>query len=236
MIVLHRSTGDVHPCAYLPDRDAALEYELVADLTPDEYERRMDAGWRKFGAMLFHPVCRACDECRPLRIPTDRFTPDRSQRRALARNADLSVRYAPPTVDAARLDLYRRYHAAQTDLKNWPASHLDADDYAAHYVHNPLPALEISAWEGDTLRAVSLTDVTPNVVSGVYHYHDPACRDRSLGTFIMLHTIELARRLGRRWSYFGFYVAGCPSMSYKTKFRPCQILTPDGLWQEWTGA
>ena len=230
MRVLHQSFSGPETCHYLPDRDATQEYVQVGQLSPEEYEALMDRGWRKFGPMLFHPVCYGCRECRPLRIPAELFTPDRSQRRALARNADLTVRYAQPTVDEARLDLYRRYHMAQAAYKGWPDGERSERGYAFQFVHNPLPAIEISIWEGDILRAVALTDVTPNVVSGVYHFHEPDCRPRGLGTFVMLHTIELARRLGRRWAYFGFYVAGCPSMSYKTKFKPCEILGADGLW------
>ena len=218
-------------CHYLPDRRATQEYLTVGALSPQEYEDLMNQGWRKFGTMLFHPVCASCDECRPIRILADEFTPDRSQRRTWQRNADLIVRYAPPTIDAARLGLYRRYHASQAVAKGWPDTDRTAKGYAFQFVHNPLPTVEVSVWEGEFLRAVALTDITPHVVSGVYHFHDPDCRERGLGTFVMLHTIELARRLEKRWAYFGYYVPGCASMSYKTKFRPYEIMGAEGAWR-----
>ncbi len=87
-------------------------------------------------------------------------------------------------------------------------------------------------WEGEALRAIVLTDVTPNVVSGVYHYYDPELSDRGVGTFCMLHTIELARELGKPYAYFGFYVRGCGSVAYKARFRPCEIMDVDGTWRE----
>ncbi len=219
-------------CHYLPDRQATQEYVIVGQISPQEYEDFMNRGWRKFGPMLFRPICAACQECRPLRVDTARFLPDRSQRRAWQKNADLTVRYAAPSVDAGRLDLYRRYQAAQTIAKDWPEADRTEPGYAFQFIQNPVPAVEISVWEGETLRAVALTDITPNVVSGVYHFHEPDCRERSLGTFVMLHTLALAQRLGKRWAYFGYYVAGCGSMAYKTRFRPCEILKPDGIWQE----
>ena len=231
MVILDQFRSGPDACHYLPDRSATQEYARAGRLSPHEYEALMDRGWRKFGAILFRPVCAACAECRPLRIPVAEFAPDRGQRRTLQKNGDLVVRHAAPTLDAARLDLYRRYHAAQAEHKGWPDTDRTPRGYAAQFLQNPIPAVEISVWEGDTLRAVALTDVTPNTVSGVYHFHDPDCRDRGLGTFAMLHAIELARRLGRRWAYFGFYVAGCPSMSYKTKFRPCELLGADGVWR-----
>lgn len=231
MRVLQRFTTEPHQCAYLPDRDSTLEYSYVASLTPAEYETLMNRGYRKFGRMLFRPICAGCRACRPLRIPIATFQPDRSQRRAWKRNADLEVRLAAPIVDAGRLELYERYHAAQAERKGWPEQDRSAEEYAQGFVENPLPAVEITLWEGETLRAVVLTDVTPNVVSGVYHYHDPALADRSLGTACMLHTLELARRLGKTWAYFGFYVAGCGSLAYKARFRPCEIQDENGVWQ-----
>jgi leucyl-tRNA---protein transferase len=228
---LQEFVTDPHPCAYLPDRLSCLEYTYAPALTAEQYEELMNQGYRKFGPMVFRPVCEGCLECRPVRIPVASFQPDRSQRRAWKRNQGLEVRYALPVVDAERLRLYRRYHAAQAKRKGWPGTRIDAQEYQASFVLNPVPAVEISLWEEGTLRAIVLTDVTPNVVSGVYHYHDPDLSDRSLGTACMLHTLELARKLEKTWAYFGYYVAGCGSLEYKARFRPCERQTPAGVWE-----
>ena len=235
MRVLDQFASGPETCQYLPDRLATQEYVLVSQLPPEEYEALMNRGWRKFGPQLFRPICNGCRECRPIRIDAEAFAPDRSQRRAFGRNEDLTVRLDPPTVDAARMDLFRRYHTEQAALKGWPDSERTAEAYAFQFVHNPVPAIEISIWEGGVLRAIALTDVTPNVVSGVYHYHDPDCRERSLGTFVMGQTIALAQKLRRRWAYFGFYVAGCGSMAYKARFQPCEILDGEGVWRPQSG-
>lgn len=232
MRVLQQIVTDPHPCVYLPDETAQLEYSYTACITPEEYEALMNRGYRKFGPLLFRPVCAACQGCRPIRIPVAEFQPDRSQRRAWKRNGDLTVRLRPPCADDARLDLYHRYHAAQEERRGWPSQEKDGEDYAFSFVKNPLPSVEISMWEGEALRAVVITDITPNVVSGVYHYYDPEYYDRGVGTFCMLHTIELARRLRKRWAYFGFYVAGCGSLAYKARFRPCEIMDEHGVWKQ----
>jgi len=232
MRVVYQFTTDPHRCSYLPDRLAALEYRVTPRLDPAEYEELMNQGYRKFGMYLFRPVCEGCRECRPIRIPVARFRPDRSQRRAWKRNQELELRLGPPVADRRRLDLYHRYHEAQADRKGWPVHDRSAEDYNSSFVRNPLPAVEISLWDGEALRAVVITEVTPNVVSGVYHYHDPDLSDRGLGTYCMLQTVELARRLEKTWAYFGFYVAGCGSMEYKARFRPCEIMGADGVWRE----
>ena len=86
---------------------------------------------------------------------------------------------------------------------------------------------------GEILCAVALTDVTPHVVSGVYHFHAPddALRKRGLGTFVMLQTIALAQKLGKPYAYFGYYVAGCGSLNYKSRFQPCEVRNDSGEWE-----
>jgi arginine-tRNA-protein transferase len=218
-------------CVYLPDRPSRLEYLVVLHLNAEEYEAAMNRGYRKFGPLLFRTVCEGCRECRSIRIPVDTFHPDRSQRRAVKRNEDLVVRFGKPIVDAARLDLYNRYHESQNARKGWPPTEKGAQDYAFSFLHNPVPGVEISIWEGQNLRAVVLTDITPTTVSGIYHFHDPDCTNRSLGTFAILQTLELAKKMGKPWAYFGYYVADCSSLSYKARFRPCELLGDDGIWR-----
>ena len=232
MKVLERFTEGPETCHYLPDQQATQAYEVVASLSGEEYEARMNQGWRKFGMFLFRPVCQACRECRPIRVPVARFMPDRSQKRALKRNQDLMVRFSAPSIDEARMELYTRYHTAQARLKGWPDHEHDPYNYAMQFVHNPVPSVEISIWEGERLLAVALNDITPNVVSGVYHYHDPDERERSLGTFTILQIFALAQKLGKPYVYLGYYVADCGSMVYKNRFRPCEILDTNGDWQE----
>jgi arginyl-tRNA--protein-N-Asp/Glu arginylyltransferase len=230
MRVLQQLVMDSHRCEYLPAEVARLEYSYAPSLTAAEYQELMDGGYRKFGALLFRPVCSACQECRPIRVPIAAFERSRSQRRVWRRNADLRVELGPPIVDEQRLDLYARYHAAQAERKSWPATDKDAEEYAFSFVQNPLPAIEITTWEGAALRGVIINDVTPRALSAVYHYHDPEAAERSLGTYLILRTLELARQLRKQYVYLGYFVEGCGSMSYKARFRPCEILQADGTW------
>jgi leucyl-tRNA---protein transferase len=231
MRVLHRFVTEPHPCAYLSERTAKLEYSFADSMSAQEYEDLMNRGYRKFGAAFFRPVCDGCQACRPMRVAIADFRPDRSQRRAWKRNQDLEVRLATPGVDEQRLELYQRYHEGQQQRKGWPVHQMSAEEYFISFVHNPVPSIELSLWEGKILRAVMITDVTTNVVSGIYHYHDLTQAHRGIGIYCMLQTISLAERLKKRWLYFGYYVAGCGSMDYKAAFRPCETLDIDGVWK-----
>src|SRR5437868_5941207 len=74
------------PCGYLPDRTWSLTYEVVGSLTAAEYQRRLEAGWRRFGFSMFSPTCPSCQKCLSLRVPVAAFKPDRAQKRCLAAN------------------------------------------------------------------------------------------------------------------------------------------------------
>jgi arginine-tRNA-protein transferase len=229
--ILERFVTFPQACPYLAGLEARFEFSIASRLTPEEYEDLMNRGYRKFGAQFFKPICDACQACRPIRVPVAAFAPDRSQRRALKSNADLEVRLGVPTVDDARLELYNRYHDAQAARKGWPEQAKDAAEYKDSFVRNPIPSVEITLWEKDALRAVILTEITPHVVSAIYHYHDRDFPKRALGTTCILQTIELARKLGKPWVYLGYYVRGSASMEYKSRFRPCEVLGTDGVWQ-----
>jgi leucyl-tRNA---protein transferase len=232
MKVLRMIRGEIESCVYLPSQRSQSEYRIVSELSDIEYEVLMDSGWRKFGAALHRPVCESCRACRSLRVNIETFTPNRSQRRTLQKNADLTVAIGPPYLDEERLDLYNRYHAAQEVRKAWPEITKTAQDYYYSFLHNPIPALEITVRDPrQALKAIVLLDVTPKALSGVYHYHDPEDRGRGLGTFGMLQALLLARHLEKPWAYFGFWVEGCPSLSYKTNFQPCELLGEDGVWR-----
>lgn len=220
-------------CGYLPDRLWQLRYEVVGQVSPAEYMGRMKEGWRRFGFSLFRPECPGCRACQSLRVDVARFRPDRSQRRAWARNnGTVRLVVGSPTVSDDKLRLYDRYHAFQTDLKRWPAHEPETPvDYIESFVDNPFPTQEWCYYLGDRLLGVGYVDHLPEGLSAIYFYYDPDERDRSLGTFNVLSIIRAAAEEGLPHVYLGFYVRGCGSLEYKARFRPNQILHPDGNWQ-----
>ncbi len=221
-------------CGYLPDRAWSLEYELVRRLSPAEYLQRMERGWRRFGHTLFRPRCQGCTACQSLRVVVERFRPDRSQRRARKRNqGQVTLRIGKPAVSASKLDLYRAYHEYQAAAKGWPG-HEDRDFHSYHesFVENPFPVQEWRYYCGERLVGVGYVDDLPGALSAIYFFYDPSLRDRSLGTWNILSLIEHAAARAIPYVYLGYYIADCPSMAYKARFVPNQLLGPDGKWQD----
>ncbi len=235
-------------CNYLPAEQASLEYEVVAELSPEEYLHRMLDGWRRFGRMLFHPVCPACRACRALRVRALVFRPDRSQRRCRQRNdGEVELRIGPPAVTGAKLALYDRYHAFQADQKGWPEyGPKDVEEYARSFVAQPFEVEEWCYYLGGRLVGVGYVDCLPDPsvgrqaegaggLSAIYFFYDPGERDRGLGTWNVLCTIEEARRRRLPYVYLGYSVDGCRSMEYKARFVPNERRGDDGVWRVFRG-
>jgi len=233
METVFRFTAPPSPCGYLPGQVWRLEYEQVSRLSPAEYMERMVRGWRRFGEMLFRPNCPACQACRSLRVVVPRFRPDRSQQRNRKLNAGVvRAEIGTPAVTRAKLDLYDRFHAFQTDTKEWPAHEpKDADEYVRSFVDNPFPTQEWCYWIGDRLVGVGYVDDLPGGLSAIYFFHDPAERHRGLGTWNVLNIIDHARQRNLPHVYLGYFVEECRSMTYKARYVPNEVRGPDGVWR-----
>jgi arginine-tRNA-protein transferase len=234
---LFRYTAPPSTCGYLPDQRWSLEYEMVAGITADEFQQRLENGWRRFGPMLFRPQCASCRACLSLRVEVPKFQPNRSQRRAWKQASDvIDVRIGRPMVTRSRLDLYDRFHEFQSDQKNWPLHpNKDAGSYRESFVNNPDFTEEWCYYLEDRLVGVGYADRLATSMSAIYFFYEPEVRDLSLGTFNVLCLLKECARHNLPYLYLGYYVAGCRSLEYKGNFHPNQVRHPDGAWRDFLG-
>jgi arginine-tRNA-protein transferase len=167
-----------------------------------------------------------------VRVPVGKFSPDRSQRRCLAANdGEVKLVIGTPEVTDEKLDLYDRFHAFQSAHVGWPYhGPKDASAYSESYVENPFATLEWRYYLGDKLVGVGYVDSLPGGFSAIYFYHDPEQRRRSLGTYNVLMLLRKAAQWRLPYLYLGYFVSGCRSLEYKVRFRPHELLHPDGRW------
>lgn len=218
-----------HPCGYWKDR---LARDLIIDPTDPHlsavYPQALAMGFRRSGGHVYRPYCAGCRACVSVRIPVERFVPNRAQKRCLARNADLELRVAPPRRTEENFALYRRYldtRHAGGGMDDPAPENFDAF-LACRW--SPTEFMELRL-DGE-LVALAVTDVVPDGLSAVYTFFDPGLASRSLGTFSILAQVERARREGRGYVYLGFWLEGHPKMTYKRAYRPLEFL--DGaLWR-----
>lgn len=211
-------------CSYLAHERASLEYRLMVDVTPTELESLLLRGWRRFGPAYFRPACRTCDACESIRLDVHRFQPTPSQKRALRRTRRFRIEMAKPHIDEARLALHARWHRTREEARGWEPTHLTEDEYATQFAFPSSTGREVAWYDGDTLVALALADVTPNCFSAAYFFYDPSIARLSPGVGNVMLSVEMARELGCQHVYLGYRVADCPSLTYKGRFRPHEIL------------
>jgi leucyl-tRNA---protein transferase len=219
-----------HTCGYFAGRTAQ---NLVIDPAAPQLDRlygaALDHGFRRAGGHLYFPHCPNCHACTPCRIDVAHFKPDRSQRRCLKRNADLTVTERMAGYNSERHSLYSRY--LRTRHPGGGMDEAEASDFRRFLTAPWSPTLFLELHRDDRLLAVAVTDVCATGVSVVYTFYDPDEQERGLGTFAILQQVALARRRVIPWVYLGFWIDGHPKMDYKRRFRPLQVRRADG-WVE----
>lgn len=230
MRVLQTFESEPRACSYLPAETASLVYRVMLDVSPEDYERMLVRGWRRFGPMYFRPApCPACSECVSIRLPVFDFRASRGQRRAAQRAQRLRSQLGPPELDDTRLGLYQRWHDERGERRGWSMDVMDEERYFHEFAFPHPVAHELTLWDDEVgsepkLVAVSLVDLTAHALSAVYTYFDPDYAALSLGTVQILRQVTLAQKLGRPYLYLGYRVQGCRSSEYKAKFGPHELL------------
>jgi len=212
----------------LPGR---TERKIVTELAGTEaetlHERLSRAGFRRSHNIAYAPVCPGCQACVPIRVVSEDFTPDRTQRRILRANADLSISEMPARATAEQFTLFQRYQKTR---------HADGDmaamgyyDYRAMIEDTPISTGILEFRDArDRLVGACLTDWLADGLSAVYSFFDTDEDKRSLGTFAVLWLIGRARSLGLPYVYLGYWVPESRKMAYKARFLPQQRLVAGG--------
>jgi len=208
-----------HDCSYLPGNDATtlfVDPEFPKD--PGIYTLLSRNGFRRSGEHVYRPNCPDCSACVPVRLPVKKFTPRRSQRRALRDNRDLRVVLRRGEFCEEHFLLYSRYlgeRHANGGMDD-PTRRQYREFLLSSWADTALYEFRLSGH----LVAVAITDHLTDGLSAVYTFFDPNFSSRGLGTYCILWQIEESRRLGFEWLYLGYWIADSPKMLYKQDFQP----------------
>lgn len=224
------------PCPYLAGK---VERKLFTALQGEGAAHLNDVlshqGFRRSQNVLYRPSCAGCSACLSARIVVGDFRPSRNQRRVLARNAALQRASSSPWATEEQFALFRRYLDARHATGGM--ADMDSHEFAAMIEETPVRSRVIeyhaprADGRGRELVAVCLTDLLSDGVSMVYSFFDPDRAGSSLGAFIILDHIAIAREAGLPYVYLGYWVPGSPKMDYKARYRPLEIFV-EGRWTE----
>ena len=221
------------PCPYLPER---YERKVFAHLPLADGAAVNDSltqvGFRRSQNIAYRPACEGCAACVSARIPVLDYVFSRSERRTLARSADLTRHLVEAEATMEQFDLLRRYltvrHAdgGMAEM-TWPDYVAMVEDTAVrtHIVEYRSKPQDRGPGE---LMACALVDVMSDGLSLVYSFYDPAVSRRSLGSFVILDHVIQAELADLPYVYLGYWVRGSEKMDYKVRFSPIELLKPEG--------
>lgn len=188
----------------------------------DELVRR---GWRRFGSYFSRPVCAKCSDCKNLRVNVEEFLLSKSMRRVVKKNAATKIVFSRPQLSDAHLALYKRFHLFKKKQRDWKIYDLSQLQYFNCYVANAGEyGYELSFYVDKKLVCVDLIDLVKDGFSSVYCFYDPDYLSLNLGKYSLLSEINLAKARGLKYIYLGYYVKNCPSLAYKDKYTPFELL------------
>lgn len=228
------------PCPYL---DGRMERKLFTALQGDAADKLNNSlskqGFRRSQNVLYRPSCAECSACLSARINVVEFAPSKSQKRVTKRNTALSRSVSSPWATEAQYTLFRDY----LDSRHATGGMADMDlfEFAAMVEETPIRTRLIEYRANTTpqeeredpyegLRAVCLTDVLDDGVSMVYSFFSPELMKNSLGTYLILDHIQIARELGLPYVYLGYWVPGSDKMGYKANFKGVEVYR-SGTWE-----
>jgi arginine-tRNA-protein transferase len=224
------------PCPYLAGKTERKVFTELSGAHADELNEALGRiGFRRSQNVAYRPSCIDCKSCVSVRVLTDEFRPNATQRRILKRNADLSVSACRPWSTSEQYDLLRRY-LSQRHPSGGMAG-MDDMDYADMVEQSPVRSHVVEYRTpgrygrlGELIGAC-LTDQQGDGLSMIYSFYDAEAEGRpGLGNYIIMDHILRAKAAGLPYVYLGYWVEGAARMQYKIRYRPMERLGPDG-WE-----
>lgn len=220
------------PCPYLAGQEERKVFSyLGGDNAAAINSVLTQRGFRRSQNIIYLPACDHCQACVPVRIVADEFTQTKSRKRILNRNKTLIRRLKKPTATSEQFSILRGY-LDERHAKGGMAD-MTVLDYACMVEETSVDTMvvEYSIEEADgseQLVACSITDRLADGVSMVYSFFEPDEASRSLGQYMILDHVNLAKSLGLPYVYLGYWVAGSEKMEYKKRYQPLEQLTRTG--------
>jgi len=212
-------------CSYLENEKQTTQYKIIQKCSSAHCEALIERGWRRFGHMFFRPACAKCTACESFKIDVKNYEFSKSERRILRKNEETEIVIQRPQLSSTHLELFEKYHSHMKDKRNWKHERTDPKHYYASFVYGHEEfGYEVLYFIKNRLVGVDLIDILPNGISSIYFYYDPDFDKQSLGTFSMLQQIKIAQESELSWIYLGYYVKGCQSLEYKSRYKPYHVL------------
>tara|TARA_B100000575_G_scaffold292936_1_gene302766 strand:- start:1947 stop:2648 length:702 start_codon:yes stop_codon:yes gene_type:complete len=219
-----------YQCSYIKNKIAKVELaQSPVEISQKKFSFLMASGFRRSGSHTYRPICKNCSKCIPIRIPTQQFSPNRTQRKTFKNlKSNLTAKYSPLEYSENAFLLFENYQRIRHP-ETFKAS--NSRDLFENVLLKSCTESELVYFfdKSDQLKLVSVIDVLTDGFSSVYTFYDTNESRHSLGTYSILWQLEECKLRGKKYLYLGYLIKECGRMQYKTKFRPCEVF----LNNEW---
>jgi len=208
-------------CPYLEGQiSASIIIDPEETVKPSLFSLVSHSGFRRSGNMLYSPKCPNCTSCVSVRIPSQLFTPSRSQKRVWKKNQDLSISIEDVSFKQEHFDLYLKYQQHRHPESSMCDT--DPEKYISFINSEFSNSKFICFYLKGELIGLSVIDQFNGGISAVYTFFDPEQQQRSLGTYAILYLVKLSRLREIPYVYLGYWVDQSSKMDYKRHFKPLQ--------------
>jgi arginine-tRNA-protein transferase len=213
-------------CPYGLPQKAVYHQALFGPLGTSTMGLFLANGYRRNGNCMYSMHCPGCNECVPIRLNPESFTPNRNQKRVWKKNRDVTVGVAPLTMSDENLALLDRFLKSR-----FPEGKSTAESYyTGFFITSITRCFEIRYRIDDKLLGVAVVDGSNYWLNAVYFYFDPDESRRSPGTLNILHLVNFCQSHRINPLYLGYWIKSIQAMNYKSAYKPHEILVDD-CWQ-----
>jgi arginine-tRNA-protein transferase len=195
-------------------------------IEPSRLDTLLAQGWRHFGEYFFRYNTEEIPETHekslvvPLRIRLEHFSPSKSQRKIIRKNASFRTVFEEASITYAKERMFEKHkkrftHGRPLSLYNFLS--LEPALY-------PTQTYEVAVYDEHKLIAVSFVDVAEVSFSSVYAMFDTSYSSYSLGIYTLLKEIEFARSMQKSYLYLGYAHKESSFYDYKKKFAGLEQL------------
>ncbi len=224
------------PCPYLPGKEERKVYtDLCGPDVSELNEALGQVGFRRSQSVSYRPACEGCSACISVRVITEEFAQNKSQKKVWRQNREIKVETMDAFATSEQFELLKKY----LDARHSEGGMAEMDEFEyvemvdSSPVHTTLVEYREPPGDFDSLRpgkllGAALTDVLSDGFSMVYSFFDTSSDRKSLGTYMILEHIKRAKAASLPHIYLGYWVKGSAKMDYKEKFQPLERLSPSG--------
>jgi len=223
-----------YTCGYLPNKMAQSLIAAPQHLVDAKvYSGLIQQGFRRSGKFSYRPHCESCQECIPVRIILDQFSPNRSQKRAFKQHNNLTTAILPVGFHEEHYALYASYqrarHSEEKIQDETAPQENDVEQYQSFLCQSNVESVMVEFRENEQLKMVSVIDIVRDGISAVYTFYETKDTATSYGTYNVLWQTLWAKELGLPYLYLGYWIRDSKKMAYKQNYQPLEKLI-DGEW------